>query len=315
MSRIDSTFGRPELAAVRAAATRGDLRALSATLTTGLAGAHDRLDRMWEAVDALTARAGTAVPAGLDDWLRAEPGNPTALALRGGAEVGRAWEVRGSAPARQTRPERLHAFQAALADAERLCHAAAQADPRDPAPWAFLLQSARGRQLDTGEVLRRRDELEARAPQHLRSQAHAAIALGPMWGGSTQLAVETVRTWLRSAPAGSTLPALFFVVQFQRFPQEGRGFASDPAVREEGTRMAARLPEHPARTPDEFLAHNYAAGWFALTREPGRANHHFKLLQGYATEQPWTSLGDATGQRAIAVFRGKRQNAMLRLPI
>ncbi|MFI5912082.1 hypothetical protein [Dactylosporangium sp. NPDC051541] len=315
MSRIDSTFGRPELVAVRDAAARGDLRTLYAALNGGLTSAHDRLDRMLTAVDTLTERTGTAVPAGLDDWLRAEPGNPTALALRGGAEIARAWELRGAAVARETQPQRLQAFRAALPEAERYLRAAAQADPRDPAPWAFLLRMARGQQLDTAEVLRLREELQARAPHHLRSQANAAIALGPMWGGSTQLALEVVRTWLTQAPAGSPLPALFFIVQFQRFLQEGRGLTRDTATREEGVRMADLLPSGPARTPDEFLAHNYAAGWFALTREPGRANKHFKLLQGYATEVPWSYIGDPLGQRPIAVFRGKRQNAMLRLPI
>jgi hypothetical protein len=315
MARIDITFGRPELAAVRNAATRGDLRALGSALTAGLTSAHDRLDRVKVAVDTLTARTGASVPAGLDDWVRSEPGNPTALAVRGGVEVARAWEIRGGALARETQQQRLRDFIAILGQAEGYCRAAAQADQRDPAPWSFLLQMARGQQVDADEVLRRREELEARAPQHLGSQLHAVIALGPMWGGSAELAADHIRKWLTSAPAGSTLPALFFVAQYQRFLREGRGFVRDAEVRAEGHRAAERLPNRPCATPDEFLAHNYAAAWFALSREPGPANGHFKFLRGYATEYPWTFLGAATGQRALATFRGKRQNALLRLPI
>ncbi|GIG43930.1 hypothetical protein ACFO1B_18810 [Dactylosporangium siamense] len=261
-------------------------------------------------MDTLTARTGASVPAGLDDWVRAEPGNPTALAVRGGVEVIRAWEIRGGFVARQTQEQRLRDFITVLGQAEGYCRAAAQADPRDPAPWAYLLQMARGQQVGTDEVLRRRDELEARAPQHFTSQLHAAIALGPMWGGSADLAVDHIRKWLTSAPADSTLPALFFVVQFQRFLREGRGFARDAEVRADGHRAAEQLPARPCATPDEFLAHNYAAAWFSLTREPGAANGHFKLLGGNATEYPWTFLGD----RPLATFRGKRQSALLRLP-
>jgi len=290
------------------------MRALGAALTVGLTGAHDRLDRTRVAVDRLTGRTGTSVPAGLDDWIRAEPDNPTALAVGGGVEVNRAWEVRGGALASKTQQQRLHDFIAILGDAEGYCLAAAQADQRDPAPWTFLLQMARGQQVDAEEVLRRREELEVRAPHHLGSQLHAVVALGPMWGGSVELAVDHIRTWLSSAPAGSTLPALFFVAQYQRFLREGRGFARDPEVRAEGRRAAEQLPTRPCVTPGEFLAHNYAAGWFALTREPGRANGHFKLLRGYATEYPWVFLGAPMGRRAPVTFRGSRQNALLRLP-
>ncbi|MEV8516725.1 hypothetical protein [Dactylosporangium sp. NPDC051484] len=315
MARIDITYGRPELAAVRDAAKRGDLRVLGAALTAGLTSAHDRLDRIRVAVSTLTARTGASVPAGLDDWVRAEPGNPTALAVRGGVEVDRAWEIRGGDLAGHTQQQRLRDFIAVLGQAENYCRAAAQADPRDPAPWAYLLMMARGQQVDTDEVLRRREELEARAPQHLGSQLHAVIALGPMWGGSTELALEHIRKWLTSAPAGSTLPALFFVVQYQRFLREGRGFVRDADVRAEGHRAAERLPTGPCATPDEFLAHNYAAAWFMLTREPGRANRHFKLLRGYATEHPWEDHVGTAGLNALAVFRGKRQSAWLRLPV
>lgn len=61
MARIDTTFGRPELAAVRDAANHGDLRALGSALAAGLTTAHDRLDRVKVAVDTLTAQTGASV--------------------------------------------------------------------------------------------------------------------------------------------------------------------------------------------------------------------------------------------------------------
>ena len=315
MARIDPTFGRPELAAVRDAAQRGDLRALGPALTTGLTGPHDRIDRMRVAADTLTARTGPNVPAGLDEWLRADPHNPAVLALRGQVEVLRAWAIRGDDLARLTEQARLVEFRRTLERAEYFARTAAEADPRDPAPWASLTLMARGQQVDTAELLRRRDGLEARAPQHFDSQAHAVIDLGPMWGGSNDLALEHLRRWVAAAPEGSCLPALFFVAQFQRYLRdEDRSFTRDEAVRDEGHRMADRLPRGHLSTPDAFIAHNYAAAWFVLAREPGRANTHFKLLRGYASEYPWYWL-PSTGLTPLATFRGKRQNAWLRLPL
>ncbi|MFG2040625.1 hypothetical protein [Dactylosporangium sp. NPDC048998] len=317
MARLDITFGRPELRAVKKAALRRDLPALGAVLTAGLAGPDDHIERVRVAADTLTEWTGKSVPEGLDDWVRDDPDNPTALVVRGAVEINRAWEVRGRLQARYTKPQQLLDFISILGNAEAYCRAAAQSDPGDAAPWLFLLSMARGQQVGTDEVVRRRDELEARAPQSFVGHRHAIAALGPQWGGSMQAVDKQVRTWTAEAPAGSLLPALVFVAGIQRWWSHGhrRAFARDPERRAQAYRASGLLPMQPCQTPDEFLAHNHAAAWYALSREPKRANDHFKLLRGHVTEYPWRDLlARSIRQGPVPLFRGKRVNALLRLP-
>ncbi|WP_432977234.1 hypothetical protein [Dactylosporangium sp. CA-233914] len=303
---------------VRRAALRRDLAQVGEVLTTGLTGPDDRIERVRVAVETLTEWTGKSVPKGLDDWVRDDPGNATALVVRGAAEINRAWEARGRLRAKYTKPQQFAEFAEILKAAEAYCRAAAQADPKDPAPWFALLTMARGQQVGASEVVRRRDELEARAPQHFLGHRHAVAALGPQWGGSMELVDKYVRTWTDAAPAGSLLPALVFVAGVQRWWSEGhrRGFASDPELRARAHQATELLPMRPCQTPDEFVAHNHAAGWYGLSREPKRANDHFKLVRGYVSEFPWRDLrAGSIRQGEVPLFRGYRLNAWLRLPL
>jgi hypothetical protein len=96
VTKLDATFGRPELATVRDAAARGDWAALAHALTVDVIDGEDRSDRIDIAAETIAEPLGKRTLPALQEWVRSEPRNPTALLLAGAVEVLRAWQVRGA---------------------------------------------------------------------------------------------------------------------------------------------------------------------------------------------------------------------------
>ncbi|MFI5916695.1 hypothetical protein [Dactylosporangium sp. NPDC051541] len=314
MARLDITLGRPELFLVQQTAVRCDYAKLGELLTTGLSGPHDRIERVRVAADTLTEWTFADLPRGLDDWCRS--GDPTAFVVRGAVEINRAWAVRGKLRAAHTTPAQHQGFNEILGVAKRYCEAAAEADPSDAAPWLFLLSIARGRPVGSAEVHRLRNELEGRAPQSFVGHRHAIAALGPQWGGTMEHVDAAVAAWTAAPRPGSPLPALVFPAFVQRWWSHGHraDFTREPQLRAQAHEASERMPMRPCETPDEYLAHNHAAAYYGLARDPKRANAHFKLLHGVVTEYPWRDLrATAPIRTEVPLFRGRRLKALLGL--
>ncbi|GAA5194024.1 hypothetical protein GCM10023322_57400 [Rugosimonospora acidiphila] len=313
MVTLDITYGRPELSAVRdAARVPNNWGPLCGTLTDGVVDGEDRSDRV--AVAAATIVRGTRgrVPPGLDAWLSTRPGDPSALLLRGAVEVLRAWEVRGARLASQTEGRRLAEFVSVLGHAESLCRAAAQLAPTDPTPWLYLLHMARGQQVGAQETLNRLARLELCSPGHLAGYYQAVYSLSPMWGTPVEVMREQVGKWTAAAAPGSPLHSLLFVANFEWWRRDRLAHADvfqDEQARDEARRAADLMTMEPCQRPADYLAHNYAAGWFSYTGERKRALAHFRLLGGHCTRFPW----DYDKNRPRSLFWGKRLRA--RVPV
>jgi hypothetical protein len=305
MAKIDITFGRSELKVVRRAALGQNWAALSRALADGVVDGDDRSDRMAVAVKTVAGPYGPRVCKALDEWVRAEPDNPTALLLRGGVEVQRAWQIRGAALASQTKPQRLVEFQAVLGRAEVMCWRAAQLDPADPTPWHYLLQMARGQGVGLQETLARRDELIARSPHHFSGHYQAVQSLSPMWGCPYPVMYEQVRRWIADVPEGSPLHGLVFVAYVEGWRREMRRrdpLLRDPEMLTDAHRATESMTMEQCKRPADFWTHNYAAGWYSVIKDRERARAHFAVMRGYLTEWPW---GDFSVFPILAYRKGR----------
>lgn len=167
----------------------------------------------------------------LADWWDKPPflsrwpaSSPSSSLVRGIHGVKWAWRLRGAGWVPQNFPQ----FQARLREAHIELVNATSRVPKDPVPWAWLIDCCRGMQeVDQGEEAFR--EATARAPMLRR--AYSAILLNrlPDWFGSVEQATETVRQALAIAKPGSgllTLPCELAVFTQPRDPKSTAPWAT-----------------------------------------------------------------------------------------
>ncbi|WP_372410697.1 hypothetical protein [Streptomyces luteireticuli] len=279
------SFADPEADAIEAALARGDwepaARALDATGTD------------WERRSALVgiiANAASKDDAWLRDWEAARPDDPGAAVVKAEARIFVAWDIRGTAYAKDTTAEQFMGFHRVLDEArDDLDRAVALAAPEDPTPYVaqIPLYKATGASHDMMRELWA--EIVSRAPYHFDAHASALLYWYPRWRGSEELVREFAWGTARTAPPGN----LMTMLPLQHWYDHLDADAPDVAFRSvDLTAMvdaalmdvAACRPDHP-RLAD---ARHMLAYVLAKQERWAEAVEQFRRVDGYVAAVPWT---------------------------
>ena len=306
---LDITYGRPELLAVRTAASEDDWPGLMDAFTAGVSDDEDRSDRVEVAVQSLARRWETTVSAQFEEYLTSLGADATAYLLRGALEVELAWLVRGLALARYTSGTQMSGFHQRLHQAEEWLQASAALAPADASPWVWLLHLARGLEIGPERTGERREELARRSPYHFRGHYQAIMSVNPHWGYPAAYTAQCAREWTDGHPVGSPTHALIHIANFERWRRDNTGtpLHKDVDSLERARQASTRMNMASCERPGEILAHNYAAAWFSVIGDRKSARPHFALIRGRVTRWPWNDVGTSP----MAVYHVHRLRAAL----
>jgi hypothetical protein len=295
---VDEIGDDVDLAAAVEATRRGEWRPAAALLaaTADSDVRHDRLQAL--------ARASVLDGQWVEEWLAADPRDPLVTVVRAEVALYRAWAARGALSADQTAAEQFQAFATGLAQAERLAEKAAELAPQDPAPWAVLVELARGQQVPQEEFERRMDGLFERAPLHVGGSHAVLQTLCDKWNGSAELMFEFARQMAADAPDGSgicLLPVMAHV-EHHLYLETGPGGPGRAArhmtaggTRTELAACVARWmagPDGGPRPGGRLFGHNLAAYAFWLADDPEAARPHLDAVGRSVSEAPWCYSGE-----------------------
>jgi hypothetical protein len=253
-------------------------------------------------------------PAWLDQWVQAFPESEIPLLVRGRHSIRWAWEARGGAAAQDVQEKMWPVFFSRLEKAEEDFVAAAEINPRDATPWAEMLISARGLQLEAPEPQERFEEVIERAPDHWEAHVNMMTALCKKWGGSREEMFEFARSRSKNAPKGSPLHALvplahvedwLYPEAFENNPDEARRLMTSPETQEELAKCYAMfqdMPEEPAGGVYRKSCLNIFAYCFSRMGDRARAIDAFARLGNIYRETPWSYIG---GRSAFDKYRVK----------
>ncbi|MFG3302474.1 DUF4034 domain-containing protein [Micromonospora chersina] len=288
---VDPTMGDPTARALSEALARRDWRTGRDVLVTVTDPDHQ----------AFCLHAAGRVPGvqeWIGEWADAEPRATLPLLVRGTHAVHWAWEARGGASSSLTSQEQFREFRKRLTFAENLLDEVAARDPDDTTARAFLVTSARGRQVDRDEAARRFADVVARHPWHRLAHVQMLQYRCAKWFGSDDEMFEFARSAAAKAPAASGLAHLVAAAHLEMWLKlpagEDDAHLRDPEVLAE-LRAAAdhsvRHPEH-GRYPGWPQPHNNFAMCFAVGGDHAAAAERFGALGDLVTELPWSYLGD-----------------------
>ncbi len=248
----------------------------------------------------------------VERWIAEEPSNPDALLVYARTAVARALRA---ADAGDERAGDLTAL------AQRACLVSADADPKDPTPWAGLLALARlgcarlpgpdgVSALGPWDLL---GEACARQPMH-REAHHRMLACFYVRHGGEQGAMWEVARWIAvNSPADCSLQLLPLSAYIEHY----RELRDDPA---QGQAVARQWSDQHAL----FTALHVFEGWFrTVQREPlvpvadlsvlahalymgdrfWEAGTVFRAMGRYASTHPWSLFGDP----AVELIRARRR--------
>jgi hypothetical protein len=245
--------------------------------------------------------------AGVQDWIGpVAADDPLAELVRGCHATAWAWDARGGYMPEYTKPEQFRLFFERLRIAESALHNAVAQIPDDPAPWTFLIRTARGLQLplDDGEF-RFRQAIE-RHPTSLKAHSEWMQTLCKKWFGNH----EWMHTFARDAAArgsdGSMLHTLVVQAHLEMMIDlEGaeREYYMHRADVRADLRAAAGLSIwHPAAEfrPGWPLYFNTFAVAFVRSDDWAAARTVFQQVGDLATDHPWDFIPGDNGKLFLA---------------
>jgi hypothetical protein len=282
---VGRTFGDPEAAAVKAAATARDWPALRTILDAG----HHQDD-----FDFLLGQAARVE--GTEEWLpdliRADGDDLLAPTLFGYRLVNWAWEARTAASARFVSADRWPVFRQRLEQAEEVLLDVVRRDPGNVTAWDELIIACRGLSRPLAEQRKHFDRAVEIDPHNFL--AHTLFLQGACakWQGSHEIMHEFAHRSAAKAP-GSRLGALVPLAHWEHWlseetPEQLKYFQK-PSVRRDLVDAAEQSVLHPAyeRRRNWPLDNNPFAPAFVFASEFARARQQFEVLDGWASEVPW----------------------------
>lgn len=305
--KVDLAEGDPTTRALHDALTRHDW-AVADGLLRGVTDADDRAHHL--------ARVGDLPdlwPA-LGAWVAGAPGDSLPLTVRGAYAIGWAWQARTRARAKYVSKEQFQEFFRRLRLAEDDLDAAIALDADDVTAHAFLVLSARGRQVDAGVAAKRFAAVVDHYPHHSFAHQHRLQFVCRKWFGSNDQMFRFARTSFAAAPDGSLLGALVPDAHVEISIDNRADHWTSPRVREELHAAAARSVFHPDFQGDRVgavRAMNLFAYAFSMTGDRQAAAACFTALGDRVTEYPWTY--DVILARPEKAFRRHRAKALNRL--
>lgn len=216
----------------------------------------------------------------------------TALAMRHTA-IG--WAARTQADVSSLAQEPFTIFYEWLHKAEERLIAVCAEFPRFSPAWSARLTTAKGFQLGKSEAWRRYRHLNELSPHDFPAQALLLQHLTPKWMGTAEEAAAFAFDTADAAPPGSHSGALVAIYHIERWlefggSERGLTYMAQPAVLNELRRAADRSVLHSGHTLDGpgVVAHNAFAMAFWLGKHQEELLTHLRLLDGRATEFPWS---------------------------
>lgn len=266
----DPVGGR-EAKRVRNDLKQGDLSSLKALLAVAGPGSWDDRDFFCEV---LAPKVGDHL---LDSWCKSEPQSALAFLVQGRALLERAHDARGHGTADTVTDEMRQRFLSLLQLAEQSLQKAAELDPTDPTPWAFLVATSRGLGQGIEEAQQRFQEAVRRDPTHYSAHRQMLTSLCEKWGGSHEMMFDFARGAANRAAEGHDLATLIINAHIERWlyfdfdedPKGAKQYLKDAAVRQECLAAYMRSlasPQIQVRR-STIYARNTAAMWFFLARE------------------------------------------------
>ncbi|MGH3744433.1 MAG: hypothetical protein ACRDTP_06190, partial [Mycobacteriales bacterium] len=236
----------------------------------------------------------------IDNWLPLAvgdgAGDPLAKLMLGARTFQRGWAVRTGARATHVSQDQFKAFHEHLREAEEYFYAAADLDRESPAPWYYLLASARGVQAGLPIAQRRFDALVKRAPDHVAGYRQMLQTVCRKWSGSHELMHEFALEAARG-PHGMRLGELVAFAHIEHWLDlpsgEDAAYIVSHPVRAELVEAAELSIFHAHYTPaprSPYAAPNAFAMALSMSGLHAQARAAFALTEGVVLEQPWHYL-------------------------
>jgi hypothetical protein len=247
----------------------------------------------------------------IEEWIAADRDSTLPLLVRGAHAVHWAWEARGAARAEYTGKDQFEGFFRRLKLAENCLDEVVERDPADTTAWAFLVLSARGRQVDRAEMQRRWAGVVATHPHHFMAHVQKLQYLCDKWFGSDEEMFAFARETVAASPPGSPLGRLVADAHMEKWLSLDAGedaeYMARQDVRDDLLAAANHSVFHPAyRERSTWLTvSNAFACAFALSGQPEPALRLFEILGDRVTRDPWNYYNGDPGT-AFVKLRGVR---------
>jgi hypothetical protein len=246
--------------------------------------------------------APSALEPVMDAWIAG--GNELALGhlIKGRAHIAWAWEARGSGTADAVTDDGANLFEQHLRKAEADLLAAAELDPADPTPWAYLITVARGLGHGADVARDRYDQAVRRDPAHWTAHFQMLLLLCAKWGGSHDSMFAFAREAASRMPEGHDLGALVIMAHIERwlyfsFDDDTQG-EKQYLKNAEAARECLTAYQRSVGSPQAHLrrstihARNIAAFWFFLTRDKANLRAEVDHIGNDYTTLPWGYWND-----------------------
>lgn len=284
-------LGGPEAKQVLVDLKQGDLNSLKALLVGGGPGTWDDRDFF---CNLLAPRVKDHL---LDGWCKSEPGSALAFLVQGRALIERAWDARGHGTSDSVTEAMNQRFESLLEAAEQSLHRAAELDPQDPTPWAYLLTTARGLGHGLAEAQRLYQEAASRDPLHHSAHRQMLSIISEKWGGSHDDMFNFARSAAGRAPDGHDLATLIIDAHIERwlyfsFEDDDKGakrYLKDESARQECLAAYMRSLASPQLLVrrSTIYARNSVAMWFFLVKDRNHLLGEVAQIGNAYCEVPW----------------------------
>lgn len=141
----------------------------------------------------------------LTAWREARPADRDVAVVDGEALMILAWQLRGSARAKNTTAEQFGGFHRVLPRAAEVAEQATQAVPDDPTPWFSLVTIGRGLSYNHAKFGRIWQGVVDRAPLHRAAHASALQYWCAKWSGSHERMFAFAEEAIEKSPSLSVL--------------------------------------------------------------------------------------------------------------
>ncbi|WP_051787238.1 MULTISPECIES: hypothetical protein [Streptomyces] len=240
------------------------------------------------------------------------PDDPDLAAVRAEAVVELAWQLRGSAWAKDTSQERFRNFHGVLAASHGVIAHAVELAPEDPTPLLADVSAGIGRGRSHEEMRALWARITALDPYHCGAHLRALQYWCAKWHGSEELATSFAREAAAAAPAGSLLTMLPLLAWLEHQPDIDKPpryrtpevtALVDAALAD----VAAAHPDHPCLPRARHLLA------FFLTQQARypEAAVEFRRVDGHVGAPPWVYFDDPAAAychwRDRAVRGGRRR--------
>jgi len=307
---FDPAWGDEEARTLREALARGKWREAHGALEATKGSWDDRQFLVEVLTDDLPGR-----PNWLDEWVEVYPQSAVAWTVRGAHGIKWGWTARGAGKAESVQDESWQIFWSRLEAAELDLYKAAELEPDDPVPWAYLVISARGMEKGIPEIGERLKQAHARRPWHHFAFSQALQGYAEKWGGSHELMFDLARQ-AAGAPDGASVHALVAEAHFERWlyilgwDKDDAGadtYWLAPTVGEELRAAAMRAVWSPRYERSRLAPfdHNFFTYCFFSAKDWESARRELEAMDGILIRSPWSYSG-----KPIELFRIVREHIL-----